>query len=127
MAAGRSAVKSRTVAGSQWYRRAMGVASQAGTRPPCSGRAATLEKGRILTRIIHEREQSSSRLRFENRPPQAGKAQLRLNVRGRGVGAPIPTPCRKPALHFSCDRVGLLRRFSPRTRLLDAERVNNPG
>jgi cytidyltransferase-like protein len=41
--------------------------------------------------------------------PQAGKTRLRLIVSNPGVGAPIPTPRRGPAPHFSCDRDGLLR------------------
>jgi hypothetical protein len=41
--------------------------------------------------------------------PQAGKTRLRLTVRGTGVGTPNPTPCHKPAPHFSCDQNGLLR------------------
>src|SRR5207249_482264 len=75
---------------------------------------------------------STRRIRIENRAPQAGKTRLRLTVGGtrraatgtptckqRTLGAPPVTacaPCRWPAPRFSCDRDGLLRRFSPRMR-----------
>jgi len=75
---------------------------------------------------------STRRIRIENRAPQAGKTRLRLTVGGtrraatgtpactnRTPGAPPVTacaPCRWPPSRFSCDRDGLLRRFSTRTR-----------
>jgi hypothetical protein len=67
------------------------------------------------------------RIRSGKASPQAGKTLLRLIVGGRGVGTPIPTPCRRPPQRFSCNWNGLLRRLFKANAACLIEIVNNAG
>jgi len=55
-------------------------------------------------------------VRPEQAAPHAGKTWLRLTVSRTGVGTPNPTPCRRPAPRFSCDKDGMLRTLPRRER-----------